>query len=437
VTQATPAARLRSHVDRILDRSAIQECDRQDLIEELYGHLWQSWQDGIAAGLSSEAAADVAISGFGDPGLLSRDMTLAYHSRLYASTIGVLLPAVTPSSDKPNGYGRARVMLFLAGLFAGLYVAVAPFANPPTPLRLVVQELVLLLVFVMTVLAYRALARSQRWALVYTQFLTLAYVAYAVLQLFAQPISISITGILVAIFVLPATFDPRLARWVADSRRTGKVLGAVIVASVVLGMAAPQMVASMPDPTQASPTDLSIGVRVDCTRTAGLVTGGKVTATIRWAKTDFLPYGFRPNMSQTDILGLSSTSSLDFDPGPNGPQFPRGLEGGVYVAGNWVMLDSETGEAGDAGVLMWSGPGFFDVGEVRDGIDPGSIQANRDYVASLGFGSVWPAGLPDDPVFRIRYDHQGRWGVQAFATCGQAGVGQPVTTPDSPTWSEP
>lgn len=435
--QPTPEERLRSNVDRILERASVQERDREDLVEELYGHLWQSWRDGIAAGLSSEAAADAAISGFGDAGRLGRDMTLAYHSRVYASTIGVLLPAVTPSADKPNGYGRARAMLFLIGLFGGLYVAVAPFTNPPTPLRLLVEELGVLLACGMTVLAYRALARSQRWALVYTQFLTLAYIVNAVVHLFVPPISISITGILVAILALPATFDPRLARWVAASHRTGRMLGAVMVASVILGMAAPQMVASMPDPTQASPTDLSITVRVDCTRTAGAVTSGKVTATIHWARTDFLPYGLRPGMSQTDNVGASSTSILDFDPGPNGPPFPHNMLDGVVTTGGLAFIDAETGRSADAGVTMMSWPAFFDVGVTEAGIDPGSIRADRTYVASFGFVSSHSAGLPDDPVFRIRYDHQGRWGLQAFATCTQMGVGQPVTTPDPPTWPAP
>jgi len=432
VRPPTPAERLRSHVDRILDRASVRGGDREDLVEELYGHLWQRWQDGMTAGLSTDAAADAAISGFGEASRLGQDMTSAYHSRLYASTIGVLLPTVLGVDDKPYGYGRARALLFLTGLFA--VVGGVVYLNAQTPFRLLVGAAAIAMAFCMTVLAYRAFARGQRWALVYVQVLGIGFVAEGVLEFLLKPVTISFLGI-VSIFVLMAAFDPKLGSWVSASRRTGKVLGVVIAASVLL-YSVPLAVVAMPDPTQASPADLSIMVRVDCTQTGGLVTSGTVTATIRWARTDFLPYGLRPAMSQTDELGASSTSILAFDPGPNGTPFPHNLEGGV-VGTTFTLVDAETRRNADAGVTMKSWSAFFDVGAFYKGIDPGTIQANHTYVASFGFISAHSGGLPDDPVFRIRYDHQGRWGVQAYATCTQPGVGQPVTTPDPPTFPAP
>jgi hypothetical protein len=433
VRPPTPAERLRSHVDRILDRASVRGGDREDLVEELYGHLWQRWQDGIAAGLQSDAAADAAISGFGEASRLGQDMTSAYHSRLYASTIGVLLPTVLGVDDKPHGYGRARALLFLTGLFA--VVGGVVYLNAQTPFRLFFGAAAIAMAFCMTVLAYRAFARGQRWALVYVQVLGIGFVAEGVIEFLLKPVTISFLGI-VSIFVLMAAFDPKLGSWVSASRRTGKALGAVIVGSVLL-YSVPLAVVAMPDPTQASPADLSISVRVDCASTGGLVTSGTVTATIRWARTDFLPYGLRPGMSQTDQLDASSTSILDFDPGPNGTPFPSGFRDGVVITGNWKVVDAENGRNADAGGMMFSWPSFFPGGGLDDGIDPGTIQANRTYVASFGFLSQEPTGLPDDPVFRIRYDHQGRWGVQAYATCTQPGVGQPVTTPDPPTFPVP
>lgn len=429
MTEPTPAERLQSHAERVLDGSSVHERDREELVEELYGHLWQRWQDGIADGLSSDAAADAAISGFGDADRLGREITSAYHSRLYASTIGVLLPAVAGSSGKPYGYGRSRVLLFLTG-FSGLVSGIL-FLNGQTPFHLLVNTLAMLLAFSVTVLAYRVLARRQRWALAYVQVLGLAILVQWAVQMVSKPIFISFLGI-VSIFVLMEAFGPELAQWVAISRHTGKALGAVIVASVIL-YGAPLAVVATPDPTQASPTDLSIAVRAQCTRAGSLVTSGTVTATIRWTRTDFLPDGFWVGMSQTDLVGASSSSVLEFDPSPNGMPFPRGLEDGVVVTGNWTVVDAETGHNADAGVRMFSRPAFFDVGVIQVGIDPGSIQANRTYQASLGFVSRMPTGLPDDPIFRIRYDHQGRWGMEALATCTQPGVGRPVTTPVQPT----
>jgi hypothetical protein len=433
MTEPTAEERLSAQVDRILDAAAVHRRDRGDLAEELYGHLWQRWQEGVASGLSEDAAADAAIAGFGEADRLGRDMTLAYHSRLYASTVGVLLPTVANTGDKPSGYGRARVLLFLSGFFELLGGIVV--MNGLTPLRMLVVVLTTILLLSMTLLAYRALALRQQWALAFLRVLTVAFIADFALELALKPITISFLGIL-AIPVVFAAFGQDLALWVGGSRHTGRVLGGLVVASVVLGFGTPQLVAAMPDPTQASPTDLSMVVRIDCTRSGGLVMNGTVTATIRWARTDFLPSGLGSSMSQTDQLGATSISSLGFD--PNDPtassfQFPRGgMTDGVVTTGMWAVVDSETGQTADAGVMMFSRPAFFTVGVQQDGIDPGSIRANRTYVASFDFVAQQPTGLTDDPVFRIRYDHQGRWGVEAFATCTKPGVGHPVTTREPP-----
>jgi hypothetical membrane protein len=208
VRPPAPPERLRSHVDRIVELTPVRRDEREDLVEELYGHLWQSWQDGIASGLSSDEAADAAISDFGETSRIGSEMTMAYHSRLYASTIGVLLPAVVSWSDKPKGYGWARTFLSLIGSIELLTVVGVVFLNRLTPLRMVVAELMMLGAASVTILAYRALARSQRWALVYVKFLAIAYVAYCIVQLFVPPATSSFTGIFVAIFILPAVFDP-------------------------------------------------------------------------------------------------------------------------------------------------------------------------------------------------------------------------------------
>ena len=105
-------ARLYAHVESILNGAAFRRRDRDDLAEELYGHLWQRWQDALASGLDEEAAADQAIRSFGEPARLGRDVTLAYHSRLYASTVGVLVPTVADAKGKPRGYWLIYFLVF-------------------------------------------------------------------------------------------------------------------------------------------------------------------------------------------------------------------------------------------------------------------------------------------------------------------------------------
>ena len=109
---ASVEARLSAHVESILNGASFRKRDRADLAEELYGHLWERWQDAIASGLDAEAAADQAIESFGEPARLGRDVTLAYHSRLYASTVGVLVPTVVESKAKPSGYWAIYMVLF-------------------------------------------------------------------------------------------------------------------------------------------------------------------------------------------------------------------------------------------------------------------------------------------------------------------------------------
>jgi hypothetical protein len=208
----------------------------------------------------------------------------------------------------------------------------------------------------------------------------------------------------------------------------------MIVASVLMGMAANPLAAAMPDPTQASPMDLSIAVRVVCVRTGALVTNGTVTATVGWARTDFLPYGLRPSMTQTDQIGMSSAPVSYLL--PNAPPFPHTPEDGVVLSA-LAVVDQETAQSADAGVTMMSQSAFFDVGSFYQSIDPGTIQAGHTYVATFGFVSQQPTGLPEDPAFQIRYDHQGRWGMQADATCDRPGIGQPVMTPETPQFQIP
>ena len=111
-----PGPRLRVYVASILAGSSVPAADREDIAEELYGHLWQRWRDALDAGASAAEAVETAIRSFGEAGRLGHEMTGAYHSRLYATTIGALLPAVAPPPGKLWGYRRLRLLLALAAV---------------------------------------------------------------------------------------------------------------------------------------------------------------------------------------------------------------------------------------------------------------------------------------------------------------------------------
>jgi hypothetical protein len=419
------------HVDRILDRSAVPDADRDELAEELFGHLWQRWHEGVASGLDGQTAAEVAIEAFGGSDELAPEMTRAFHSRLFASTIGVLLPAVVPPDDRPYGFTRSRFLLGIVALFTAGGILVYAW-KPLTPVR----ELIFLVLYtfslVMIVLAFRALERQQRWALILVQLLATSMVIEGIAELVFKPITINFLAVL-ALVVLAAVRGEDMAEWVADSRPLNVGLGLAIAAAVVLPYAVPSALASVPDPTVASPNDLAMRVTVTCGQGPQGVTGGSVQVDLRWNRTDILPYGplgaIYGGMSSTDNLGLSSVPGLAYF--GSGSQFPQGQqEGLVYMAGSFI--DAETGLDASASAWMYSGNPFFQVGGQGNPIDPGTIVAGRLYRGNYDFQLQPPAPPDDAPVFQVRYDHQHRWGVEVVARCGETVEGHSVTTPPQP-----
>ncbi len=418
-----------AHVDRILDRSAVPAADRDELAEELFGHLWQRWRDEVAAGFDVEAAAAVAIESFGGADELAPGMTRAFHSRLFASTIGVLLPAVVPPDDRPHGFTRSRFLLGLVALFTACGIVVYAWTQPLTPIRELIFLAVNAFSLAMLVLAYRALERQQRWALHLVQLLAATVILAGVVELLLKPISISFFAIL-GLFVLPAARGRVMADWVANSRAVSVGVGLAIAAAVVLPYVAQPVLAFVPDPTVASADDLAMRVTVTCEHGPDGVTGGSVQVDLRWNRTDLLPYGpfgaIYGGMSNTDNLGISSVSGLEYYGPPF--QFPQGQQQGLgWSASSFV--DAETGLDASAGEWVYSGSPFFQIGSEGNPIDPGKIVAGHTYRGTYDFQLQQPTPTEDAPVFQVRYDHQHRWGVEAVAACGQAVDGQSVTTP--------
>jgi len=432
-TSADAIDALRAHAERILDNSAMPAAEREDVAEELYGHLWQRWQDELAAGRDEQAALEAAIAAFGGPSDLGKEMTLAYHSRLYATTIGVLLPAITPSSQRPAGYTTARVIV---GLWAALLAVGVVFTVPTgafTPIRGLVASLVCLCGMAMAVLAYRALARRQRWALVYVQILLVALILRGSAVLADTIAKGGVTVDFMALVALIGIVTIRRSNWkswVAGSRPVGLGLAAVIVVTVGMPFGAPVAVGAIPDPTVASADDLSMQAHVDCARTSQGVTGGTVTVDLVWKRTDFLPYGpnwFITGIPRTDAISLASVGQQDY----SGPGFEFPSQSGIAYE-DPSFVDAATGKKADADMFASSGNTFFNGDRMLTSVDPATTVSGRTYRGTYGFTLQAPAPADDEPVFRVGYDHQSRSGVEAIATCGQIVTGHSVLTPEHP-----
>jgi hypothetical protein len=157
------AATLRAHVADLLAGGGIPATTRDDLAEELYGHLIERVIAHRADGMTEADAAAWAIAEFGSVDQLSGDLGAVYHSRLWASTIGVLLPAMAVRDQRPGVIGWLRLTLVVAMLLSALRLIVG--AWQATPLRALGTGVAGVIGLVVFALAFHAIARGQRWAL--------------------------------------------------------------------------------------------------------------------------------------------------------------------------------------------------------------------------------------------------------------------------------
>jgi hypothetical protein len=415
-----PEEMLRRHVSRILAFSSVPSEHEADLAEELYGHLWQVWQENMSSGLDAGSAASAAIEAFGTPDEVAPGLTRAFHGWLYASTIGVLLPAVVPPQGRPAGFTLCRLLLGLMFAFGVFGLAVTVLANPYTPLRQLEWSAGVVAYLGLVALAYRALLRQQRWALRYVQIVAVALVVAGIAALFAHPLTINFLSIY-ALIVLPGAFGRGLAEWVSSSRGIGLALGAVVLVGALGPWALEPAVAALPDPTVAGPGDLSMLVSAQCTANPDGVSGtDTITAYLRWARTDLLPYGVLgqwQGLADPDYLQVASPD--DFTDGT--------IPG--YAIDAQSFVDVETGADGYLSSYRLAANPFFQPAGNGFAVDPATIVPGRQYRATFTVSVALP---PDATEFRATYDHQHRWGLEALLWCGETVTAQPVATPDPP-----
>jgi len=256
--------RLEAHAQAIVAAGGVPPVLREELVEELVGHLAARVEAATAAGTPEAEAVDRAIASFGSADRLGRDFQRTYHSRIWASTIGVLLPQVATGNPRPGAVGWLRFGVGLTIVVTSIAGVVAlPSASP---LRLLVGGPMLLASLVVGLLAFRALARGQRWALRYAMAVAVLLVAYGVRDVLfpAQPRTITFpigAFVGVAILLVAQGSWVALQAFVNGSRPIGARLGLLVTATLVLP---PLLFLPFADPTLASARDLEMHLSVTC-----------------------------------------------------------------------------------------------------------------------------------------------------------------------------
>ncbi len=434
-------ARLRAQVATILTGGAVPAHLRDDVAEELYGHLVERMRAHQIGGLSETDAVERAIAELGTADQLGRDFGRTYHSRLWASTVGVLLPAVAPRDQRPAVVGWLRFTLGLVMLIAGIGLAfLLPQATPVRALITLVSEAFGLWAIG---LALGALARGQRWALLYAIAVCVGLLAWGVESVLATPsgsITIPLGAILAAgvLLAVYAAWD-RLKAFVAGSAPIGRKMGAVLLLSLMIPATVP-VLAALPDPTQAGPDDLAVRLSMRCDRgdvvfdgTGNVSDVQRVTlvADMSWQRSDLLPNGVAGLFNSSGFGDSAGFRLLDETPDLALPTW-------LLANGDVSVVDLATGE--QAG---WFGSTASSVallpetiGSFTIGIAPTAIRGGHTIRATWLLTPVSDAGAAW-PRIEVAYAHLDRFLLDGTVSCGETTTAHPVPLPTPPSRQMP
>jgi hypothetical protein len=428
--------RLRAHAERVVGAAAVPRWQRPELIEELVSHLVERTRDAMATGSSDADAVDEAISAFGGIDELATDLSAAFHSRLWASTIGVLLPAVAIRNDRPVVIGWLRFLLVIGVAVSVIGIAIAAWFATPVHALLIVGFLVLGIVGL--VLAFRGLVRGQAWALWYAIAFTVELVAYGIGSVVApeEPGTATIpVGAILAASVLLGVWMCReeLREYVAASRPISRGLAALLLVTFLGSALAVPVTAVVADPTQAGARDLKLVVSVACDRgevaepgfpTRFDVQRITIVADMTWRRSDVLPTGLDGLVNPThygDTVGFRLVDDTTNE-----------AVGEWYVVHPTDALVVDTASGTLAGWWGSTSPSAALIPETQATytavIDPDAIRAGRTLRAT------WPLapsreGEVSWPTVEVAYAHLDRFLLLATAGCGERSVGHQVPIP--------
>jgi hypothetical protein len=408
VVPADAAERLRAHAETIVRHAGIPSADRRDVAEELGGHLVERWSALVADGLEPGAAADRAIADFGTPADLRPAFVATYHSRLWASTIGVLLPIAVPGDGLPSVVRwtarGATILAVLSGILGGVAALTLP------PVAAIVTALAMIGGSIVVGLGAEAFRRRQRWGL---GVVAIALVAHALVLVTAATtstggVNISLNGLLGLVLLLVLWVgSAHAAAWVRGSPALpGRLRLALAVAIGSWGLA-PYAAPAIPDPSQAGPDDIHVIASVECGREAGQtddLSRVLVELVVTWDVVDVLPGGLAGSSGWTDAVDVEFP-----DPAvqPGGP----------------FLYDARTGQELDASGALLNAvhPAIRDR---ADGFIPLRVMQPGRPVRLALTAHVWgeAAAGPVDPAWvHIRYAHGPRFILENELACGGSG----------------
>jgi hypothetical protein len=396
--------RLRAHVDAILDAAHVPASEIEDVAEELYGHLVEAWVKAFQEGLTGDEATSHAIRAFGEPDTLGPQLTESFHSRLWASTIGLLL---TPGSDNerpPTAVGtQATALLATAALVAVLGVGIAIHH---TPLRAIFALLVCGGCVVGLLQTRQALLIGHGWALAISFVVLLVLVAEGIVTFTTSAgHTFSLSGIAAALVLLAAVHNyPTLRAWAAGVPQAGPRRELTSTA-LILAVGLLPIGLSVPDPMQPTPADLHLSASMHCNFADS---SGSVTATFRWDRVPFLAGGIAHITDYGDqlLVELPPGWAMAYD-----NPFVRDIETGGVV-GEPILLPP-SGMAVEA-LRKLNAPAMI-------GIEAAKLRAGHTYRVT------WPVSLWEDgePTIQasVEYWHLDQFRMETLIDC--AGTVEP------------
>jgi hypothetical protein len=408
MTDVDPEAerRLDEHVQRIMDAGAVPRSERADLAEEIAGHLLERTRALRDDGLDEDTALERAITDFGGVATIGGDLRRTYHSRLWVSTIGILLPVAGQPGEMP---GVVRWVARGGNVFAVLSLFLAAFsALTMSPVRAVTVGGSLGIGALAIWLAAEALRRGQTWGwTVMTWVLVVETFIFSDFLLSGSGnLNVSINGLIGLLLLVRLLANGSTLRgWVRQSgslpRRVGIALAAVMIAWGVAPFASPLL----PDPTQASEADINVLASVACSHDYNFDLPLKtvtVALDVTWARIDLLPLGV---VKGTQDWG--DTIRLDLTDG--------------WATGGPRLVDVATGtdldQNGAYGLTM---PASF-FGQSDAGVDASVMRPGRTVrLTFLAHPSDREnAEYPNE--IDIRYAHLDRFVLATYLACGGHG----------------
>jgi hypothetical protein len=418
----TVREQLAEHAWAIVRSAALPESDREDVAEELSGHLEASFRAARAHRLTDDDAVAHAVAAFGGNEVVARELMVTYRGRLWASTIGQLLPLVVRAGDPPSplgwlvGFDRIIAVLSVLGAVTFLLTG--------SPVRAIVGFVSGVAAAAVVWLAATALRRGQRWAL-NVSALVCAVNALIFFVALAPPgggINISLTGLLGLVLLLRLAVNlAPLNAWVAGSRPISAPLGGFIGGCLLAWSGFALVGGTIPDPTQIGPADVRAIALVTCRLPPGTREGGETSKPaptldleVTYDRVDAWPRGvLRDRSSWGDLIRLDVGPSFYVSLGDiratgvdsDGTRQPVDVSSWVdvpadlspeahsQIVGDILGTDQRAGRA-----IHLIAPTFAVAGDPDGAADP---------------------GIPSDGIVAsIELRHLDRFTLRGFAVCG-------------------